>query len=96
MNLFIIPAAKAIRDYENETGDKKIISTAGLSPSRDCKKWYNVQLESPELMKMIDNFALNLSDFNNGWGGGLLTWVGSVWSQLEYMDQRLHVRRLLG
>lgn len=90
MNLFIIPAAKAIRDYENETGDKKIISTAGLSPSRDCKKWYNVQLESPELMKMIDNFALNLSDFNNGWGGGLLTWVGSVWSQLEYMDQRLH------
>ena len=41
-------------------------------------------------MKMIDNFALNLSDFNNGWGGGLLTWVGSVWSQFKYMDQRLH------
>jgi hypothetical protein len=90
MDLFILPAARAIRDYEKETGDIKVVSTAGLSPSRDCKKWYNVQLESAELMSMIDNFALNLSDFNNGWGGGIPTWVTSVWSQIEYMDQRLH------
>lgn len=90
MELFILPAARAIRDYEKETGDKKIVSTAGLSPSRNCKEWYDVQLKSDELMGMIDNFALNLSDFNNGWGGGLLTWVGSVWSQMEYMDKRLH------
>jgi len=90
MELFILPAARAIRDYERETGDKKIVSTAGLSPSRNCKEWYDVQLKSDELMGMIDNFALNLSDFNNGWGGGLLTWVGSVWSQMEYMDKRLH------
>ena len=41
-------------------------------------------------MGMIDNFALNLSDFNNGWGGGLLTWVTSVWSQMEYMGRRLN------
>ena len=41
-------------------------------------------------MGMIDNFALNLSDFNNGWGGGLLTWVSSVTGdQMEYMDERL-------
>ena len=90
MDLFILPAARAIRDYEKETGDIKVVSTAGLSPSRDCKKWYNVQLESAELMSMIDNFALNLSDFNNGWGGGIPTWVTSVWSQIEYIDQRLH------
>ncbi len=90
MELFILPAARAIRDYSEETGDAKIVSTAGLSPSRDCKEWYDVQLESEELMGMIDNFALNLSDFNNGWGGGLLTWVGSVWDQMEYMDRRLH------
>ena len=90
MNLFMLPAARAIRDYEKETGDIKVVSTAGLSPSRDCKKWYNVQLESAELMGMIDNFALNLSDFNNGWGGGIPTWVTSVWSQIEYMDRRLH------
>jgi hypothetical protein len=90
MDLFILPATRAIRDYEKETGDKKVISTAGLSPSRNCKKWYDVQLKSKELMGMIDNFALNLSDFNNGWGGGLLTWVGSVWSQMEYMDKRLN------
>ena len=90
MDLFILPATRAIRDYEKETGDKKVISTAGLSPSRNCKEWYDVQLKSKELMGMIDNFALNLSDFNNGWGGGLLTWVGSVWSQMEYMDKRLH------
>ena len=90
MKLFMLPAARAIRDYEKKTGDTKIVSTAGLSPSRDCKRWYNVQLESAELMSMIDNFALNLSDFNNGWGGGIPTWVTSVWSQIEYMDQRLH------
>ena len=90
MDLFILPAARAIRDYEKETGDKKVVSTAGLSPSRNCKEWYDVQLKSKELMGMIDNFALNLSDFNNGWGGGLLTWVGSVWDQMEYMDKRLH------
>ena len=90
MNLFMLPAARAIRDYEKETGDIKVVSTAGLSPSRDCKKWYNVQLESAELMGMIDNFALNLSDFNNGWGGGIPTWVNSVWGQIEYMDRRLH------
>jgi hypothetical protein len=90
MKLFILPAARAIRDYEKETGDIKVVSTAGLSPSRDCKKWYNVQLESAELMGLIDNFALNLSDFNNGWGGGIPTWVTSVWSQMEYMDKRLH------
>ena len=86
----ILPATRAIRDYEKETGDKKVISTAGLSPSRNCKEWYDVQLKSKELMGMIDNFALNLSDFNNGWGGGLLTWVSSVWSQMEYMDKRLN------
>ena len=68
MDLFILPATRAIRDYEKETGDKKVISTAGLSPSRNCKEWYDVQLKSKELMGMIDNFALNLSDFNNGWG----------------------------
>jgi hypothetical protein len=90
MDLFILPATRAIRDYEKETGDKKVISTAGLSPSRNCKEWYDVQLKSKELMGMIDNFALNLSDFNNGWGGGLLTWVSSVWSQMEYMDKRLN------
>ena len=90
MDLFMLPAARAIRDYEKETGDIKVVSTAGLSPSRDCKKWYDVQLESAELMGMIDNFALNLSDFNNGWGGGIPTWVNSVWSQIEYMDRRLH------
>jgi len=90
MDLFILPATRAIRDYEKESGHKKVISTAGLSPSRNCKKWYNVQLKSKELMGMIDNFALNLSDFNNGWGGGLLTWVSSVWSQMEYMDKRLN------
>jgi len=90
MELFILPAARAIRDYSEETGDHKIVSTAGLSPSRNCKEWYDVQLESPELMGMIDNFALNLSDFNNGWGGGLLTWVSSVWDQMEYMDERLN------
>ena len=90
MELFILPAARAIRDYSEETGDHKIVSTAGLSPSRNCKEWYDVQLESPELMGMIDNFALNLSDFNNGWGGGLLTWVSSVWDQMDYMDERLH------
>ena len=90
MELFILPAARAIRDYSEETGDHKIVSTAGLSPSRNCKEWYDVQLESPELMGMTDNFALNLSDFNNGWGGGLLTWVGSVWDQMEYMDERLN------
>ena len=90
MELFILPAARAIRDYSEETGDHKIVSTAGLSPSRNCKEWYDVQLEYPELMGMIDNFALNLSDFNNGWGGGLLTWVSSVWDQMEYMDERLN------
>ena len=90
MELFILPAARAIRDYSEETGDTKVVSTAGLSPSRDCKEWYDVQLEYPELMGMIDNFALNLSDFNNGWGGGLLTWVTSVWSQMEYMGRRLN------
>ena len=90
MDLFILPAARAISDYEKETGDTKVISTAGLSPSRNCKKWYDVQLESPELMGLIDNFALNLSDFNNGWGGGIPTWVNSVWGQIEYMDRRLH------
>ena len=90
MELFMLPAARAIRDYEKETGDKKVISTAGLSPSRNCKEWYDVQLKSKELMGMIDNFALNLSDFNNGWGGGIPTWVTSVWSQIEYIDQRLH------
>ena len=90
IDLFILPAARAIRDYGEETGDTKIVSTAGLSPSRDCKEWYDVQLEYPELMGMIDNFALNLSDFNNGWGGGLLTWVSSVWDQMEYMDERLN------
>jgi len=90
MELFVLPAARAIHDYGEETGDTKIVSTAGLSPSRDCKEWYDVQLEYPELMGMIDNFALNLSDFNNGWGGGLLTSVESVWDQMEYMDQRLN------
>lgn len=89
IDLFVLPAARAIRDYGEETGDTKIVSTAGLSPSRNCKEWYDIQLEYPELMGMIDNFALNLSDFNNGWGGGLLTSVESVWDQMEYMDQRL-------
>jgi len=89
IELFMLPAARAIRDYSEETGDKKIVSTAGLSPSRNCKKWYDIQLDYPELMGLIDNFAINLSDFNNGWGGGLLTWVSSVWDQLDYMDQRL-------
>jgi hypothetical protein len=41
-------------------------------------------------MTLIDNFAVNLSDFNNGWGGGMLTWVSSVWDQMEYMDKRLN------
>ena len=49
MDLFILPATRAIRDYEKETGDKKVISTAGLSPSRNCKEWYDVQLKSKEL-----------------------------------------------
>ena len=90
INLFMLPATRAIRDYTNETGDMKIVSTAGLSPSRNCKKWYDIQLDYPELMDLIDNFAVNLSDFNNGWGGGLLTWVSSVWDQLDYMKQRLN------
>ena len=90
MELFMLPAARAIRDYVEETGDTKVVSTAGLSPSRNCKKWYDVQLESKELMDLIDNFALNLSDFSNGWGGGRITWVSSVWDQMEYMDRRLH------
>ena len=37
-------------------------------------------------MGMIDNFALNLSDFNNGWGADSHR-VSSVWSQMEYMDK---------
>jgi len=90
IELFMLPAARAIRDYSEETGDTKIVSTAGLSPSRNCKKWYDIQLDSPELMSLIDNFAVNLSDFNNGWGGGMLTWVSSVWDQMEYMDRRLN------
>jgi hypothetical protein len=86
---YVLPAARAIRDYGAETGDKKVVSTAGLSPSRNCRRWYDVQLENPELMGLIDNFALNLSDFSNGWGGGWMTFVGSCWSQLDYMRRSL-------
>ncbi len=86
---FVLPAARAIHDYTRETGDRKVVSTAGLSPSRNCKKWYDVQLGNKELMKLIDNFALNLSDFGNGWGGGRITFVDSCWDQLDYMRERL-------
>jgi hypothetical protein len=86
---FVLPAARAIRDYTARTGDKKVVSTAGLSPSQNCKKWYDVQLKYPELMGLIDNFALNLSDFSNGYGGGRFTFVKSCWDQMEYMRTRL-------
>jgi hypothetical protein len=86
---FVLPAARAIQDYARKTGDRKVISTAGLSPSRNCKKWYDVQLKNKELMGLIDNFALNLSDFSNGWGGGRITFVKSCWSQIDYMRESL-------
>jgi len=86
---FMLPAVRAIRDYSEATGDQKVISTAGLSPSQNLKRWYRVQVKHPELMDLIDNFALNLSDYRNGRGGGGFTWVDSCWDQVDYMRKVL-------
>jgi len=86
---FVLPATRAIRDYSKESGQRKIISTAGLSPSLSCKKWYRVQVKNRELMSLIDNWAFNLSDYGNGYGGGLLAGVKSCWDQVDYMRSRL-------
>ena len=88
---YVLPAAKAIRDYSRETGDLKIISTAGLSPSRNCKKWYKKQVENKELMSLIDNWAFNLSDYGKGYGGGgtFLNRIKSSWGQVDYMRNLL-------
>ena len=86
---YMLPAIRAIRDYGDATGDRKVISTAGLSPSRNLKRWYRIQVKHPELMELIDNFSLNLSDYRNGKGGGGFTGVRSCWSQLDYMRRVL-------
>ena len=40
MELFISLAARAIRDYSEETGDHKIVSPP-VSRPHDCKEWYD-------------------------------------------------------